>query len=145
MLMRRLRENTMLEAEIGVDGDVFVEGHHVGQLSGFRFTPDSAAEGPDAKAVLAAAQKSLTLEFEARAARLHASGNSDFALGSDATVRWHGEPIAKLAASDSILKPRIVLQAWRSVRLRTPEKRSRRDQHHYPGQFHAAHQGLLGR
>ncbi len=111
VLMKRLREKTMLEAEIGVDGDVFVEGHHVGQLSGFRFTPDSSAEGSDAKAVLAAAQKSLSLEFEARAARLHASGNNDFALGSDGTVRWLGDPVAKLSAGDSVLAPGMVLLA----------------------------------
>ena len=111
VLMKRLREKTMLEAEIGVDGDVFVEGHHVGQLSGFRFTPDSSAEGPDAKTVLAAAQKSLALEFEARAARLHASGNNDFALNSDAILRWLGDPVAKLSSSDSILSPGLVLLA----------------------------------
>ncbi len=111
VLMKRLREKTMLEAEIGVDGDVFVEGHHVGQLTGFRFTPDSSAEGSDAKAVLAAAQKSLALEFEARAARLHASGNNDFALGSDGTVRWLGDPVAKLSAGDSVLNPGLVLLA----------------------------------
>ncbi|WP_419914689.1 helicase-related protein [Hoeflea sp.] len=111
VLMKRLRENAMLEAEIGVDGDVFVEGHHVGQLNGFRFTPDASAEGPDAKAVLAAAQKSLALEFEARAARLHASGNSDFALGSDGFVRWMGDPVARLTETDEALKPRIVLLA----------------------------------
>lgn len=109
--MKRLRENAMLEAEIGVDGDVFVEGHHVGQLAGFRFTPDATAEGPDAKAVLAAAQKSLGLEFEARAACLHASGNGDFALGSDAVLRWMGDPIARLTDSDEILRPRAVLLA----------------------------------
>ncbi len=111
VLMKRLREKTMLEAEIGVDGDVFVEGHHVGHLSGFRFTPDSSAEGPDAKAVLAAAQKSLTLEFEARAARLHAAGNGDFALSSDGLVRWLGDPVARLTGSDSVLKPGMVLLA----------------------------------
>jgi len=111
VLMKRLRENAMLEAEIGVDGDVFVEGHHVGQLSGFRFTPDSSAEGPDAKAVLAAAQKSLALEFEARAARLHASGNGDFALGSDGLLRWLGDPVAKLTSGDEILRPGTVLLA----------------------------------
>ena len=33
VLMRRLRENTMLEAEITPAGDVMVEGHHVGVLS----------------------------------------------------------------------------------------------------------------
>ena len=111
VLMKRLRENAMLEAEIGVDGDVFVEGHHVGQLNGFRFTPDASAEGSDAKAVLAAAQKSLALEFEARAARLHASGNNDFALSSDGFVRWMGDPVARLAESDDILRPRAVLLA----------------------------------
>ena len=107
--MKRLRENAMLEAEISVNGDVFVEGHHVGQLAGFRFTPVAGAEGPDARAVQAAAQKALALEFEARAARLYAAGNGDFALGSDGFVRWVGEPVARLAASDHIMRPRVIL------------------------------------
>lgn len=109
--MRRLRENAMLEAEISVNGDVFVEGHHVGQLAGFRFTPVPGMEGPDQKAVQAAAQKALALEFEARAARLHASGNGDLALSSDGLVRWLGEPVARLSAGDNIMKPRVILLA----------------------------------
>jgi ATP-dependent RNA helicase SUPV3L1/SUV3 len=109
VLMRRLRENAMLEAEISVNGDVFVEGHHVGQLAGFRFTLVSGTEGPDAKAVQAAAQKALALEFEARAARLYASGNSDLAVGSDGSVRWLGEPVARLTASDHVMRPRVIL------------------------------------
>ena len=40
VLMRRLRENAMLEAEVTPSGDVMVEGQHVGQLNGFRFTAD---------------------------------------------------------------------------------------------------------
>lgn len=107
--MKRLRENAMLEAEISVNGDVFVEGHHVGQLAGFRFTLVAGTEGPDAKAVQAAAQKALALEFEARAARLHAAGNADLALGSDGTVRWLGDPVARLAASDHVMRPRVIL------------------------------------
>lgn len=113
--MRRLRENAMLEAEISVNGDVFVEGHHVGQLAGFRFIPDQAAEGSDARAVSAAAQKALALEFEARAARLHASGNSDFALASDGTVRWLGDPVARLVSGEHVLKPRTILLADESL------------------------------
>jgi len=109
VLMKRLRENAMLEAEISVNGDVFVEGHHVGQLAGFRFTLASGTEGPDAKAVQAAAQKALALEFEARAARLHAAGNGDLALSSDGTVRWLGDPVARLSASDHIMRPRVIL------------------------------------
>jgi ATP-dependent RNA helicase SUPV3L1/SUV3 len=69
VLMRRLRENEMLEAEIGPSGEVLVEGHHVGELQGFRFTADQTAEGEDAKAVRAAAQKALAAEFENRAQR----------------------------------------------------------------------------
>lgn len=109
VLMKRLRENAMLEAEISVNGDVFVEGHHVGQLAGFRFTPVSGTEGPDAKAVQGAAQKALALEFEARAARLYASGNSDLAVGSDGSVRWLGEPIARLAPTEHVMRPRVIL------------------------------------
>ena len=109
VLMKRLRENAMLEAEISVNGDVFVEGHHVGQLAGFRFTPVAGTEGPDAKAVQTAAQKALGLEFEARAARLYASGNSDLAVGSDGFVRWLGEPVGRLSASDHIMRPRVIL------------------------------------
>ncbi|WP_027487085.1 helicase-related protein [Allorhizobium undicola] len=111
VLMKRLRENAMLEAEISVNGDVFVEGHHMGQLSGFRFSPVAGMEGPDAKAVQTATQKALGLEFEARAARLHASGNGDLALGADGYVRWLGEPVARLAGSDHIMRPRVILLA----------------------------------
>ncbi|OWV90950.1 helicase-related protein [Rhizobium sp. R693] len=111
VLMKRLRENAMLEAEISVNGDVFVEGHHVGQLSGFRFTPISGAEGPDAKAVQSASQKALALEFEARAARLHAAGNGDLAIGSDGSIRWLGDPVARLAGSDHVMRPRVIILA----------------------------------
>ncbi|TCL72919.1 helicase-related protein [Rhizobium sp. BK251] len=111
VLMKRLRENAMLEAEISVNGDVFVEGHHVGQLTGFRFTPISGAEGPDAKAVQTASQKALALEFEARAARLHAAGNSDLAISADGLVRWLGDPVGRLAGSDHIMRPRLILFA----------------------------------
>ncbi len=111
VLMKRLRENAMLEAEISVNGDVFVEGHHVGQLSGFRFTPVSGADGPDAKAVQAASQKALALEFEARAARIHASGNGDLAIGSDGSIRWLGDPVARLAGTEHIMRPRLILLA----------------------------------
>ncbi|MBO9100253.1 MULTISPECIES: helicase-related protein [Rhizobium] len=111
VLMKRLRENAMLEAEISVNGDVFVEGHHVGQLTGFRFSPIGGTDGPDAKAVQNASLKALGLEFEARAARIHAAGNGDLAIGSDGSVRWLGDPVARLTGSDHIMRPRVILLA----------------------------------
>jgi len=111
VLMRRLRENAMLEAEITSSGDVLVEGQHIGNLLGFRFAPDAGAEGPDGKAVRAAAQKALATEIESRADKLSRSENSDFVLTSDATIRWRGEAVAKLAAGDLVLNPVVLLLA----------------------------------
>ncbi|MDX8435608.1 helicase-related protein [Mesorhizobium abyssinicae] len=111
VLMRRLRENTMPEAEISPTGTVLVEGHHVGELQGFRFTADQSAGGEDAKAVRTAAQKALAAEFETRAERFGACANGDLALGSDGTLRWIGAPIGTLVAGDEPLKPRLVLLA----------------------------------
>jgi len=111
VLMRRLRENTMPEAEISSTGTVLVEGHHVGELQGFRFTADQSAGGEDAKAVRTAAQKALAAEFEARAERFGACANGDIALGSDGTLRWIGAPIGTLVSGEDALKPRLVLLA----------------------------------
>ncbi|MGE3305134.1 MAG: helicase-related protein [Rhizobiaceae bacterium] len=109
VLMRRLRENSMPEAEISPSGGVLVEGHHVGELQGFRFTADQSAGGEDARAVKAAAQQALAAEFEARAERFSIAPNNDLALASDGTLRWIGAPIATLVAGEDALKPRVIL------------------------------------
>jgi ATP-dependent RNA helicase SUPV3L1/SUV3 len=111
VLMKRLREDTMPEAEISTSGEVLVEGHHIGDLHGFRFSADSQAAGEEAKAVRAAAQKALASEFDARAERFAAAPNADLAIGSDGVVRWVGAPLAALSASDDLFKPRAVLLA----------------------------------
>ncbi|WP_407061703.1 helicase-related protein [Aureimonas sp. SK2] len=111
VLMRRLRESAFMEAEIGSDGTVRVEGHEVGELQGFRFTPDTKSDGPDAKAVRAAAQKALGGEYDKRAERFANAPNGDLAIGSDALLRWLGAPVASLTAGDDPLKPRVVLLA----------------------------------
>lgn len=107
VLMRRLRENTMLEAEIGSSGDVVVEGHQIGRLEGFMFVPDSAEAGNEARALAAAAQKALASEIDARAARISQAGDDQFVLTSDNTIRWVGAAVGKLAASGDVLAPRV--------------------------------------
>ena len=114
VLMRRLRENTMLEAEVTANGDVLVEGQNVGKLSGFRFTADMQGVGvdtPEGKALRAAAAKSLVLELETRAAKFAAAEDSAFALALDGTIRWLGEPVAKLQAGEKMLDPRALILA----------------------------------
>ena len=111
LLMRRLRENAMLEAEITSNGDVLVEGQHVGQLQGFRFTPDPAAAGEAARTLNAVAQKALAIEIEARANRIHQAVDTAFVLAHDGLIRWLGEPVAKITSGDHVLRPMIRILA----------------------------------
>jgi ATP-dependent RNA helicase SUPV3L1/SUV3 len=107
VLMRRLRENTMLETEITKTGEVVVEGHAIGRLDGFRFAPETTTGGTDAKALGAAAQKALAGEIEARATRLSQAPDSQLVLAAGGTIRWIGEAVAKLTAGDNIMRPRV--------------------------------------
>lgn len=107
VLMRRLRENSVLNTEIGKTGDVIVEGHAIGRLDGFTFAPDAAEAGSEAKALQAAAQKALAGEIEARAEKLSAAPDEHIVLTSDGTIRWTGDAVAKLVAADDALHPRL--------------------------------------
>src|SRR6187431_2848360 len=107
VLMRRLRENTMLETEITKSGEVVVEGHPIGRLAGFQFAAESASAGPEGKALRAAAQKALAGEIETRATRLSHAPDEQIVLSSDGSLRWQGEPVGKLTAGDEILRPRV--------------------------------------
>ena len=107
VLMRRLRENAMLEAEVTSAGDVMVEGQHLGALQGFRFTLDPAAGGDVARTLNAAAQKALASEIENRATRVSEAVDEAFVLARDGAIRWLGEVVAKIAAGDHVLSPRI--------------------------------------
>ncbi len=111
VLMRRLRENAMLEAEITPTGDVLVEGHHVGRLHGFQFAPDPEAGGSEAKALKAASSKALAAEFDARANRVGNAVDDAFVLGNDGAIRWLGEVVGKIIGGEKLLEPRVRLLA----------------------------------
>jgi ATP-dependent RNA helicase SUPV3L1/SUV3 len=107
VLMRRLRENTMLETEITKTGEVLVEGHALGRLEGFRFAADPTSGGSDAKALRSAAQKALAGEIDARAGRLTGASDDQFALASDGTIRWLGDAVGKLTGGEDVLHPQV--------------------------------------
>src|SRR5579862_2140156 len=111
VLMRRLRENTMLETEIGKTGEVTVEGHVIGRLDGFMFAPDASAAGSEAKALNSAAQKALAGEIEARATKLSQASNDQIVLAADGALRWTGDLVGKLTAGDDTLRPRVRIVA----------------------------------
>ena len=111
VLMRRLRENTLLETEIRKSGEVVVEGHAIGRLDGFVFTPDTSTAGSEARALAGAAQKALAGEINARATRLAHAADGQLVLAADGMLRWLGQPVGKLVAGEELLKPRVRIVA----------------------------------
>jgi ATP-dependent RNA helicase SUPV3L1/SUV3 len=107
VLRRRLRENAIMDAEITSSGDVTVEGQHVGQLNGFRFTSDPQAAGEEARTLNAAAQKALASEIEGRATRVSEAVDEAFVLANDGLIRWLGEPVGRIMAGGHILTPQV--------------------------------------
>ena len=123
VLMRRLRENAMLEAEVTTDGP----GHGRGSSCRLSFRdsaspPTRSADGEEAKTLNAAAQKALATEIEARARRVHEAVDEAFVLANDGVIRWLGEPVGKIAAGDHILKPRVRLIADETSERRRSSK-----------------------
>src|SRR5690242_2930157 len=107
VLMRRLRENAVLEPDFNKTGDVVVEGHVIGRLDGFVFVADASSGGSEARALHNAAQKALAGEIAARAMRLAEAPDNQFVLAADGTLRWIGAAVGKLQASEELLWPRI--------------------------------------
>src|SRR5215475_9215363 len=107
VLMRRLRENAVLETDISKSGEVAVEGHAIGRLDGFIFTPAASAAGSEAKALASAAQKALAGEIDSRATRVAQAADGQFVLATEGTIRWLGQPVGKLVAGEEALKPRV--------------------------------------
>lgn len=99
-LMRGLREKTDLEAGIDGQGDVVVEGHHVGRLSGLRF--EAVREGgPLARrAVANAALKAVRPEVNRRLGAIAKADNDALSLHDDGSIHWKEGVIARLSGTD---------------------------------------------
>jgi ATP-dependent RNA helicase SUPV3L1/SUV3 len=111
-LVRHLEGDGELFASVAANGEVRVEGSYVGRLDGFRFVPDADATGDAMRTLLTAANRVLRGEVAARA-RLVA-GDSDaaaFALDPEGAVLWHGAPVGRLMAGESVLVPRVEVRA----------------------------------
>ena len=121
-LLRQIgRDAGALPVTIGAEGEVSVEGHALGRLDGFRFTPDPAATATDKRMLLAAAEKRLAGELAKRAGELAEAG--DEALSVEAgEVRWGGVAVARLAPGPNLAQPRV--QPDRALDALAPPQRN---------------------
>ena len=106
-VLARARRRDDLSAVVGDDGEVSVEGEHVGRLDGFCFFADSGAVGQEGRALRAAAGRALRGEIEARLRALVGAGDADFAVRPDGGLVWSGAVVARLAGGTDILSPEI--------------------------------------
>jgi ATP-dependent RNA helicase SUPV3L1/SUV3 len=121
-LMRGLKEKDELFAEIADDGAVQVEKHYVGRLQGFRFFPDTQAEGIHGKAARNAAAHVLAKELAMRTRRLAAAKSDALKLTRRGTILWREEEIARLEAGDAPLRPAVVVLADEHLSASDKEK-----------------------
>ncbi len=108
-LLRRLEagDTETLFSAVARDGEVVVEGHPVGRVAGFAFTPDPDSVGDERRMVLRAARRALRQEMPLRVGRLEAAPDAAFAWLPTQQLAWDGAPVARLRPGASPLTPQV--------------------------------------
>ncbi len=108
-LTRRLEDSAPeeLQAVVAENGTVLVEGHEVGRIEGFQFSPDPSTQGQEQKILLRAARRALAQEMPRRILRAETAADEAFTLTDDRQIEWEGAKIARLKKSEIFLKPGI--------------------------------------
>jgi ATP-dependent RNA helicase SUPV3L1/SUV3 len=114
-LVKQLSSSRELLASVSRAGEVKVEGHPVGRLDGFRFVPDAVPNTEASKTLLAAANRVLRGEIEARVSELAAAPDDEFALDPEGKLLWRGGVVGRLIAGESALDPQIEVFAGHSL------------------------------
>lgn len=104
-LLKGLGTKTDMTASIDENGSVETEGHTIGTLTGLWFTPDGNQEGPEAKAVNAAAVKTLGPEVDRRLIGIAASEHKLFRFNDLGQIVWNNYPVANLKPGSSMITP----------------------------------------
>lgn len=110
-LVKRLRGDDVMAADVAADGMVAVDGHTLGHLEGLRFRAERTGLRTADRAVLNAANAALRPVIAARVDAMAAAGDDAFSLDDAARIVWQGEPVAFLIAGPESLKPQIQLPA----------------------------------
>lgn len=84
------------------------QGHNFSTLQGLQVVGENPWAGEEQKDDRVQ-NEALTLELEARAARFHHSVDASIVLTNDGTLRWLGDPIAKLAPGADLLTPSAII------------------------------------
>ncbi|PXA83428.1 phosphonate-binding protein, partial [Caulobacter sp. D4A] len=91
VLMKQLGERETILAGVAADGEISVEGHVVGRLTGVTFIAEKGSSPLEEKALRNAAQRAVGPEIARRLGLLAAEPDEAFALTPDGMILWRGE------------------------------------------------------
>jgi len=106
-LVKTLEAGDTLATALHDDGDLDIEGHHLGKLNGFRFVTTESETPLAAKVLDSAANKTLRSKIVERITLVQAQSDGAFSFTADGTVSWRAEPIATITRGPSLLAPTI--------------------------------------
>ncbi len=143
VLLRRLKQKEALLAEVNDKGEVTVEGEFVGRLEGFRFIPDKAAQGTEAKALKSASLQALTPQFHLRADRFYNAPDTEIDFTEQGGLMWGEYAVGKLVAGAEPLKPMVEVFVDEAAGPDVEQKVQRRLQHFIDRKVAALFEPLL--
>ncbi|MEX0329041.1 MAG: helicase-related protein [Ruegeria sp.] len=143
VLLRRLKQKEALLAEVNDKGEVTVEGEFVGRLEGFRFIPDKAAQGTEAKALKSASLQALAPQFHLRADRFYNAPDTEIDFTDQGGLMWGEYAVGKLVAGAEPLKPVVEVFVDEAAGPNVEQKVQRRLQHFIDRKVAALFEPLL--
>ncbi|GLQ05610.1 helicase-related protein [Sneathiella chinensis] len=111
MLVRKLKDSSQLEAVINEAGDVHVEGHFIGTLTGLRFAADMTVNSAEARTLRNVGNKTVAKEITSRAQAIAASEDETLSLTEQGEIVWQDVTVGRLSKGDSVLRPKVNLLA----------------------------------
>ncbi|EJF82805.1 hypothetical protein MCU_01306 [Bartonella elizabethae Re6043vi] len=91
--------------------DILIEKYGRGKFEGFRFYANKNNTDQTVEQQCSIENENLILAFSKRATRFCACANGDFTLSSDGIVRWIGQPVGQLVATEDFFKPKLIVLA----------------------------------
>lgn len=104
-LLKRLNSEEDMEAGVGANGDVIVEGHHVGKLVGLNFIPAVSSQTLEGRAIRNSAFKALKPIIEEKLTAIISADSGNFSLVQDNEIAFQGQPIGRIRAGAHWLTP----------------------------------------
>ncbi|MBX4335859.1 hypothetical protein [Bartonella raoultii] len=99
-----IQQNESLQEDV-------IEKHGQGKFEGFRFYANTINSDQTINTQNLRDNEHLILAFSKRAARFCNCANGDLSLSCDGIIRWIGQPVGQLVATEDFLKPKPIILA----------------------------------